>query len=646
MKFITRLFIFIIFTQILNAEGDTLFKNELIGIHPKAGINFNFYNLNLSRFFGAVDCGVFSEGSGSSYFGELQLERAIDETFQITLSTAYIDRSGSFSVENQFKSRDLNTNEVITVTTQNKINTDITFFEIIPELKYVIFPKLINGPFRVGFGPRFSIPMIKKFDQKEHIISPSSAVFINSSGIRNQTRDMADGDILTMNSLQYGLRIALDNLLKIGGDNYFTQTLSFDYNLSNVTSDTEWKIYSLNLALGIRFSVKNPEAQPDPEIKYEMMEEEKKEPEIVIIEKPSPVFNFSLVDVKDLKIETGKELLATIPLVNAVFFDLNNSSISSFYKLERNGEIELFYSDPIKMHTMVLIRIADILKKNPKAKITLQSSTSGNDEIAGVQLSKERCDNVKNALVNLGVPNEKITQVVLLNPKNPSNPEVAEGRAENRRVEIIVSDAPLQEYVDILNYRELNGKAIYSLKLENMENSKVTISNSVTEQLVQNDKSVEDSIYLYQRLTNEQNSINLTLTAKSNDSELTDKKSINFDNVEEINQELKLNNFLAILLFEFNSSELSNANKSLLSQLSEKLPANSTIELIGTTDIIGTNDYNQELALQRATNTEKFINNITKNKFKIVTKTKIEKFDDSSPQGRYLNRSIKIRLLK
>ena len=40
------------------------------------------------------------------------------------------------------------------------------------------------------------------------------------------------------------------------------------------------------------------------------------------------------------------------------------------------------------------------------------------------------------------------------------------------------------------------------------------------------------------------------------------------------------------------------------------------------------------------------LSNPISQKFKIVTKTQIEKFDDSSPQGRYLNRSIKIRLLK
>lgn len=631
-----------------NAQQDTLFQDELIGINLKAGLTFNNYNLNFSSFEGAVDCGIFSTGNGFSYLGELSIEKAIDEYLQISLTGGYYDRSGTFAVNNTFESRDLNTNQVILVTAENSIETNLSYIEIIPEIKYVLIKKLINGPFRIGIGPRLSMPLIKQFSQKEKIISPSNAVFINSGGIRTQTRDLADGDISSINSMQYGFRLGLENLLDIGSDNYFTQSLSFDYNLSNVTSDADWKIWSLNLALGIRFSVKNPKPEVEPEIKYEQIEEEiiEKEPEIVVTEKPKPIFNTKIHSLDNLRIETGNELLSTIPLVNAVFFDQNSSDIPSFYSLRRQDNLDLFYSDPIDMHSNVLQRIADIVNKNPNSNITLQASTSGQDESNDLNLSKARAENVKNALVKFDVPESKIKIVALVNPSNLSNPDVVEGRAENRRVEIILKNASLQEYVNFVNYRELSGDVNYTVQAENFEKPVISVrlANSNEENIHLN--SGDYKLPLRKRLENDENEINISLKSKVADLADEDSKTYDLSNAEVISKDLNLDNFLAILLFEFNKSELSDDNKTLLKQLTEKLPQGATIELIGSADIIGTNEYNQELAKQRALNTEKYINQVSNKKFNIVTKTMLDKFDDTTPQGRYLNRSIKIRLIK
>jgi len=632
----------------LKSQEDLLFYNELIGINLRAGLTFNNYNLNFSSFEGAVDCGIFNSGNGFSYLGELSIEKAINENLQISLSGGYYDRSGKFAVNNTFESRDLNTNQVITVTAENSIETNLSYIEIVPEIKYVLIKNFINGPFRIGFGPRLSMPLIKQFTQQEKIISPSNAVFINSGGIRTQTRDLADGDISSINSMQYGLRFGIENLLKIGNDNYFTQSLNFDYNLSNVTDDADWKIWSVNLALGIRFSVKNPEPSKEPEIKYEQIEEEiiQKEPEVVVIEKPKPILEVKINDLNNLKIETGNELLSTIPLVNAVFFEQNTSDLSSFYNLNRQKELDLFYSDPIAMHSFVLQRIADIVNKNENSNIILQSSTSGQDESNDLNLSKKRAENVKNALINLGVPESKIKINSLINPTNLSNPDVAEGRAENRRVEVLVKNAPLQEYVNFVNYRELFGDINYSVVAENFENPKIEVNESMNNNKVNIDTSGNYKFSINKRLANNENNVNIKISSKFNDLTSTDQKNFDISNAEVISKDYNLDNFLAILLFDFNKSELSDENKALLKQLSEKLPQGATIELIGSADIIGTNEYNQELAKQRALNTEKYINQISDKNFKITTKTMLDKFDDTTPQGRYLNRSIKIRLIK
>mgnify|MGYP000091368065 CR=1 FL=1 len=184
---------------------------------------------------------------------------------------------------------------------------------------------------------------------------------------------------------------------------------------------------------------------------------------------------FEIQNVSDLKIEKGNELLATIPLVNAVFFDKNSYQIPSFYKYSIDYDYDLFFGSPIEMHKYVLVRIAEILKNNSNAKVILQSSTSGNDESDGIELSRKRSAEVRKVLNNLGIANNRIEENVLLLPKNPSNPEVEEGRIENRRVELIIKNAFLQEYVDLLNFKRLYGNIEYNLKAENLDNKNIKI---------------------------------------------------------------------------------------------------------------------------------------------------------------------------
>jgi len=645
MKISLLIISFIILPFLIFANNDTLYYNEMFAIHPKFGYSINQHIANFQSFEGAIDCGNFTNGNGSSWFSEISLEKALNEKYQIILNLGYYNRNAIFNTPNSFLSRDLNTNEIINVNTEVNLNTTLSYFEIAPEFKLTLLKDFINGPLRIGIGPKLSFSVFKKFEQTEKIISPSNATFINQFGYKSQNRNLSSGYILSINSNNVGLRGSIENLLKIGDENYFTQSITIDYNFTNTTNDTEWKIFSINLGLGFRFSIKNPSPTKEPEIKYEIIEEEKAEEEIVEVKK-IPIFDLKIQNVSDLKIEKGNELLATIPLVNAVFFDKNSYQIPSFYKYSKEDDYDLFFGSPIEMHKYVLVRISEILKNNSNAKVILQSSTSGNDESDGIELSRKRSTEVRKVLNNLGINNNRIEENVLLLAKNPSNPDVEEGRIENRRVELIIKNAFLQEYVDLLNYKRLYGNIEYNIKAENLDNKDIKIKNNINDETINLNESGIYNLKFKKDIKFDDNILKIKLFAENNSNKISDEIDIDLSKVNEINSELNLDNFLAILLFDFNSNELSNENKMLLNQLVEKLPSGSTIEIIGSTDIIGTNEYNLELARQRASNTQKYINSIARDKFKIVLKTNVDKFSDGTPQGRFLNRSIKIRLLK
>ena len=83
-----------------------------------------------------------------------------------------------------------------------------------------------------------------------------------------------------------------------------------------------------------------------------------------------------------------------------------------------------------------------------------------------------------------------------------------------------------------------------------------------------------------------------------------------------------------------------------MKQLSEKLPSGATIKILGSADALGSEERNLELTNERAQNTETYILEVAGDKFNIETGVNIDKFSETTPQGRFLNRSIKIIVTK
>ncbi|MGA2299012.1 MAG: hypothetical protein ABSG15_15815, partial [FCB group bacterium] len=434
---------------------------EIFAFSPRAGIISNYYKANFSNFQGAVDCGLFQKGGGTGAAITLGFEMTIFEKTSLCLGFGYADKGGKFTLESTVPVRDdINSGGVTNVTTDNYLNVTLKYVEISPELRIDVIPDFINGPLRFITGLNFSFPFSNSFTQKENIISPSNAVYKIST---TRERDIAAGNIATLNSFNYGISFGLDNLLKIGEHLYFTQEVLYTYNFSNVITDANWKLYSMKYEIGVRYALpmkpKPPKPPPMPE--FPIMDTTTI-PEIAIIKKdtviPQPLINVNISEIKG-RIYTGNELLATLPLVNAVFFKRGTSSIPEKYISDKLELPSLFYGDGVDIHRYILPRIAQILKNNDKAKMILKGATSGKEnESNGLDLAKDRTEAVYNAFVHLGIPKEKLKKDESIFPEYISNQDYDEGKNENQRVDIIVQNAPLQEYVSFQKFAEFNGK--------------------------------------------------------------------------------------------------------------------------------------------------------------------------------------------
>jgi len=630
-------------------------NTERFAIHPKVGILWNYYFADFRRFQGVENCGLFTSGSGQSYGWGLFMEKQLSADYFMGVGLVFNDRSGTFLNKNAFPSRNSNTGTVENVRTENMIDINLRYLELQPELRYTIADDMKAWKLRLMVAARaFNTYSDQKFKQYEKIASPENAIFIQQDGTRTQSRDIGNGSIRTINRSGLGISAGIENLMRAGGNVMISQQLAVDYNFQNVTTDASWTILSLRFDLGIRFGFyeNKPETiEPEPEpipTKHIVVSPPKIKPQKKIEAVPPPYLSLKIRQGDDMEIVTGNELLATIPLVNAVFFAKHSAELPKKYKMILNDN-NFFSGNPVAMHYQLIPRIAAIIKKNPNSKITLISTVSGAEkqDANWKSLAKRRADAVKAAFVNLGIPKSIIKVKTVSAPRHRSNEDFELGIIENQRVDIEVAKAPLQEYVDVQRFSELRGSILTDINFKNIPNGqRIIYSDDLSGRVIELKKPGIDTLKVSKRLATGMDKLPYSAKLKSGDTAAYANGLIDLTTLKRSVIDLDLSNFEAILRFDYNSSYLSEDNKGLLEQLSGLLPAGAIITISGSTDALGSDQRNVVLARERAAVTRSYIQSVSGDKFNYETSGTDEKFDEQTPQGRFLNRSIRIRVRK
>jgi outer membrane protein OmpA-like peptidoglycan-associated protein len=100
------------------------------------------------------------------------------------------------------------------------------------------------------------------------------------------------------------------------------------------------------------------------------------------------------------------------------------------------GESAFAPTDPMRID-----RVVSVLKEHPEMHALVEGHTdSRGSDMANEKLSKERADAVKQALVARGIEESRIDANGIGESRPIADNETAEGREQNRRVEIIFSN--------------------------------------------------------------------------------------------------------------------------------------------------------------------------------------------------------------
>ncbi len=392
-------------------------------------------------------------------------------------------------------------------------------------------------------------------------------------------------------------------------------------------------------------------------ITYKYTENKKVEKLHTVVPKFKITKDIQGFDVVESSIPLYKKIQkTTVPLLPYIFFDFGSTDVPNKYlqiehKLLPEKTIDIYYS--------ILPIVARRLKENLTSTITVIGYVSNEN---GLEQSKElanaRAISVKNLLVQLGVNPKQILLSSGLLPTKPSRSEIKEGNEENRRVEIWSSNNSILSPVTIVNSSEQYDETPLFLVPEPRDKSiisqefEITIgSNKQTFPLknlkVVSDKTVEKyysfPVSLVPKSPEElkeltQSDITIELRSFSSDTIFQTTKKVKVVVIDTIAQE---NEVLSVLLFDFDSSELTQIMKDQLKDYSEKDFSKRKIEFRGSTDIMGSEQYNKELSYKRALSVSKIFNgNNSIFGFGVDTTT----FDNNLPEGRFYSRTVKIEI--
>ncbi|PKL77946.1 MAG: hypothetical protein CVV25_13110 [Ignavibacteriae bacterium HGW-Ignavibacteriae-4] len=372
-------------------------------------------------------------------------------------------------------------------------------------------------------------------------------------------------------------------------------------------------------------------------------------------------YDGNLTSVATMKVE---EFISDVihPLLPYIFFSHNSSELQPKYKQLTNtnsfSENTLINDETLEVYYNLLNIVGKRLIENPNSSIKLTGTNSNTgEEKDNTVLSQSRASTIKNYLVNTwGIDANRIKTEARNLPQNTSNTSVEDGIAENRRVEIYSADNQILDVImakDTLRksdpptlrfMTEYKGTGDYdSWKVVVSQNGKVLKEYNGNGKLP---KSIDWNLEQEQTTTPRFDApldYKLVLTKGSETAEANAQLPMQMIKLSEkaINKvgDKRIDKF-NLILFDYNSAEISGRNSEIIDIIDSRIENNSTIQIKGYTDRMGDEGLNERLSNSRAESANKALS-----KGNAVSKgygEKIELYDNNLPEGRMYNRTVEI----
>jgi outer membrane protein OmpA-like peptidoglycan-associated protein len=368
--------------------------------------------------------------------------------------------------------------------------------------------------------------------------------------------------------------------------------------------------------------------------------------------------------------------LDSSPLLNHVFFETGKADVPDRYSLsslqsETAAFAEEKLGDTMEKYRHILDVVGRRLKQNPGTEIELMGCNANVGEEKGrIDLSRSRADAVAAYLRYIwGIDPARVGVQARNLPPSPSTNREPEGRSENQRVEIHSSNPEILDTVQSTYVQKTStatkilirpqieseaGIADWTLFLKGDDGALLATAKGKGALPAEYEMEL-DSLGL-DRLASVQQ-IRLGFEVVDREGEVLKKDSAATITVKFIRREERIARKIgyrvvekyALILFDFDRAEIKDRNRRILDRITARIKELPTpeIRIVGHTDTIGKEDYNQALSERRAKAVYDALEAAELPGLDIAYAGVGEEdplYDNELPEGRSLNRTVTITL--
>lgn len=611
-----------------------------------AAVNMNYYQGTTQKLSNNLSAPTaFHKGNSLRPYFSLLTEYRPGKVWGGMLNLSYDNRGGSFKTV------------MAPCNCPASLSTNLSYISIEPSLRVAPF----SSAFYIFGGPTFGINVRKEYTYTQEKQFDRTADFSN---IRK-----------TVFSAQGGLGFDIPVSQKASATQMtLSPFASFQTDLGQAPRTIEsWSMYTIRTGIAIKFGTGRKTTVKAVPVN----------PPVVIT--PEKEVQFSVRAPKEVPLV--RQVKENFPLLNAVFFDMGSTVIPARYILLSPAsatafkEEQLQYGQPddlnknrsarqLAVYHNILNIIGYRMRTNPGTTITLSGASAGNPAEG-----KLMADNIRQYLVSVfGINESRITTEGRDKPVVPSEQpgatkELALLREGDRRVDITsnstelllqvgknspsylkpveinsIQQDPLDSHVIFTALGSSELLKWWSLELTDVNGAKQTFGPFAKDVITIPGKTILGN--------NNAGTYRIVMLGETNSGHAVRKEST-VSLVKAADD--KQTGMRYSILFDFDKSKSVTAYETFLTEIVAPLvPENATVIIHGHTDIIGDSKYNHTLSHERATGSQKILENAIRvagkrgvkfESYGFGEETSLAPFDNKFAEERFYNRTVIIDIV-
>ncbi|TAE24650.1 MAG: OmpA family protein [Candidatus Kapaibacterium sp.] len=510
-------------------------------------------------------------------------------------------------------------------------------------------------------GARIGYMFQRTYSQRESILSldpeNSAAAAVAFNNLLRE-RNPQSGDIPQSQLLHIAASVGIGYDISLGALAISPEVI-YSHGLTPLVEGLNWNLHQLRAAISIRYAL--PPLPPPPPPKSS-------EPIVATVAAFTTDVSGAEVPLVQIKVEefVSRQMY---PLLPYVFFDYNSSVMPArYHRLSQDEAItftesKFFNADAMRVYYDVLNIIGKRLQQYPKTKITITgcNDNTSTGEMGNLSLSKSRAEEVRQYLRRTFAIDSNRMEVRERNlSEKPTMSKDSAGIEENRRVEIYSTSWEILQ--PTLVYDTLLVPSAPVIRFKTTAKSDAGIAKT-TLRAFQGDRTLKqysslnalDPIVEW-NTAREQSTIPRSEEKMKFSYEVLDadgRSAMPLDSIPVEQVTIRKKRSLRIkdkeidtyrlILFDFDSPEVGPENAKIIKDLVlANIKPQSTVQVTGFTDKLGSAEVNQRLSEGRA----RSVANLVPSKQTAAKGfgAKMTIYPNELPEGRFLSRTVEVRV--